>query len=106
MVKKKASKRYWSKEVTEKSNAMDLEKNIFTRKTPRQMALSLKRSAESSERRKASPFRSAMSMLNFYQNRAGKNLSEEKKEALQKAKEELRKLYGKEKPKKRPSKDF
>jgi hypothetical protein len=96
MVKKKTPPRRWSKQVMEKSDALDLEKNVFT-KTPRQIALSLKRSAESSGRRKSSPFRSAMSMINFYQNRAGKNLSEERKEALQKAKEELRKLYGKEK---------
>ncbi len=96
--KKKAAasnKPYWSKQVTEKSNALDLEKGVFTR-SPYEIALSLKRSAEKSNRRKASPFRSAMSMLNFYQNRAGKNLSTSKKETLQKAKEELRKLFGRE----------
>lgn len=95
MLKKKKtvpSKRYWSKRVTERSNAMDLEQNVF-RKSPRQMALSIKRSAERSTRLKSTPFRSAMSMLNFYQNRAGKNLSKERRDAIQKAKIELRKLY-------------
>ncbi|HSW87133.1 MAG TPA: DUF3175 domain-containing protein [Rhabdochlamydiaceae bacterium] len=94
MVKKKKTK-LWSKQVTEKSNALDLEKGIFT-KSPRQIALSLKRSAEQSTRRKSPPFRSAMSMLIFYQNRAGKNLSPSKKKDLQKAKIELRKLFGRE----------
>lgn len=89
------TRNYWSKEVTEKSNALDLEAGVFT-KSPKQMALSLKRSADRSTRRKASsPFRSAMSMLTFYQNRAGRNLSDSRKKAIQKAKEELRSLYGK-----------
>jgi hypothetical protein len=91
----KARKKYWSKEVTEKSNALDLEAGVFTL-SPRAMALSLKRSAELSQRRKSSPFRSAMSMLVFYQNRAGRNLSPERKAVLEKAKNELRKLYGRE----------
>jgi hypothetical protein len=82
----------WSKQVTEKSNALDLEAGVF-KLGPKKMALSLKQSAENSQRRKASPFRSAMSMLTFYQNRAGKNLSTSQKEVLQKAKNELRKLY-------------
>lgn len=86
-------KKYWSKKVTEESNALDLESGVFTL-PPREMALSLKRSAERSTRRKSSPFRSAMSMLTFYQNRAGKNLSPSRKRVIQKAKEELRKLYG------------
>ncbi|QLH37491.1 MAG: DUF3175 domain-containing protein [Parachlamydiaceae bacterium] len=90
-----AEKKRWSKKVTENSNALDLEKNVFT-KTPKQIAASLKRSAEHSTRRKSSPFRSAMSMLTFYQNRAGKNLSPTRKEAIQKAKVELRKLFGRE----------
>ncbi len=94
MIKKKKTK-LWSKQVTEKSNALDLEKGVFT-KSPRQIALSLKRSAEQSTRRKSPPFRSAMSMLIFYQNRAGKNLSPSKKKDLQKAKIELRKLFGRE----------
>jgi hypothetical protein len=85
----------WSKRVTEESNALDLEKGVFTR-TPRQIALSLKRSAERSDRRKSSPFRSAMSMLTFYQNRAGTNLSKSQIKTLDAAKDELRKLYGRE----------
>lgn len=89
--------RYWSKDVTEKSNALDLEQGVFTR-SPRQIALSLKRSAERSSRRKSSPFRSAMSMLTFYQNRAGKNLGPVSKLNIQKAKEELRKLFGRKYP--------
>ena len=92
-------KRYWSKEVIQKSNALDLESGVFTL-SPRKMALSLKRSAESSTRRKTSPFRSAMSMLTFYQNRAGKKLSPSKIKDLNAAKEELRKLFHKI-PKKR-----
>jgi hypothetical protein len=95
-IKKPAAKRKtasrWSNRVMETSNALDLEEGVFTR-TPRQIALSLKRSAESSTRRKTTPFRSAMSMLNFYQNRAGRNLSAAKKAELQQAKVELRKLY-------------
>jgi len=85
----------WSQKVTEKSNAMDLEEGVFTL-SPKEIAKSLKRSAETSKRRKTSPFQSAMSMLNFYINRAGKNLSPTKKRRLEKAKDELRKLYGKE----------
>lgn len=99
MVEKKkkaqASPKKWSKKVTETSNALYLEEGVFN-KLPRQMALSLKRSAEQSERRKSSPFRSAMSMLTFYQNRAGKNLSASKKKAIEQAKVELRKLFDKE----------
>ncbi len=85
----------WSQAVTETSNALDLEDKVFTL-APRQMALSLKRSAERSTRRKSSPFRSAMSMLTFYQNRAGSNLSAERRQAITQAKDELRKLYGRE----------
>ncbi len=87
-----ATKR-WSRHVTEKSNALDLEKGVFKKENPREIARSLKRSAEHSKRRKSEPFRSAMSMLNFYINRAGKNLSKTQKETLEKAKEELRELY-------------
>lgn len=90
--KKKPEIKKWSKQVTEKSNALDLEDGVF-KLSPKKMALSLKESAENSQRRKASPFRSAMSMLTFYQNRAGKNLSTSQKEVLQQAKNELRKLY-------------
>jgi hypothetical protein len=84
----------WSDKVTRQSNALDLEAGVFTWKDPRQIALSLKRSAETSQRRKSPPFRSAMSMLVFYINRAGKNLEPEQKAVLEAAKIELRKLYG------------
>ena len=89
-----ASKR-WSHDVTVKSDALDLEANVFTKDSPRAIAKSLKRSAEHSTRRKSDPYRSAMSMLTFYINRAGKNLPKERKERLEKAKDELRSLYGK-----------
>ncbi len=85
--------RKWSKKVTENSNALDLEKGVFSFKEPRKIALSLKRSAEQSKRRKGTPFQSAMSMLNFYINRAGKNLPDERKKTLEQAKIELRKLF-------------
>ena len=85
----------WSQRVTEESNALDLEKDVFSKSDPRSIALSLKRSAEQSQRRKSDPYRSAMSMLTFYINRAGRNLSKERKERLEKAKDELRDLYGK-----------
>src|SRR5919109_1262975 len=84
----------WSQRVTEKSNALDLEEGVFAKENPRDIARSLKRSAERSRRRKADPFRSAMSMLSFYINRAGKQLSQTKLKRLQSAKEELRELYG------------
>ncbi len=87
------SKRKWSRAVTERSNALDLEPDVF-KGTPSQIARSLKRSAERSTRRKAEPFRSAMSMLTFYENRAGSNLSPTRRRALERAKDELRKLYG------------
>lgn len=86
---------HWSAKVSRESDALDLEAGVFTWKDPKKIALSLKRSADCSTRRKAEPFRSAMSMLVFYINRAGTNLSEEQKHILQQAKEELRKLYGK-----------
>jgi hypothetical protein len=88
-------KKYWSAEVTKKSIALDLEEGVFTWQDPKQIAVSLKRSAENSLRRKAGPFQSAMSMLNFYINRAGKNLPAERKKVLNQAKVELRKLFGK-----------
>ena len=75
------------------SNALDLESGVFTKRTPRQIALSLKRSAEASGRRKTAPFRSAMSMLNFHINRAGKNLSAERRRVLNEAKRELRLVF-------------
>lgn len=91
--KKPAGKtRRWSKRVTETSDAMTLEPAVF-KKPPRALAQSVKRSAERSHRRKAEPFRSAMSMLTFYVNRAGKNLSAKDRARLEAAKEELRKLF-------------
>lgn len=87
--------RRWSAEVTQRSNALDLERSVF-RKSPRGIALSLKRSADSSRRRKAAPYQSAMSMLNFYINRAGRGLSATRRAQLERAKQELSKLYGRE----------
>lgn len=86
--------RKWSAKVTKESDALDLEKDVFKSKDPEKIAKSLKNSADKSHKRKASPFQSAMSMLNFYENRAGKNLSEDQKEPLEEAKNKLRKLYG------------
>ena len=86
----------WSQSVTEKSDALDLEANVFTKGSPRSIALSLKRSAERSERRKSDPYRSAMSMLTFYINRAGKNLPATRKKVLKAAKGELRAAFGKD----------
>jgi hypothetical protein len=88
------AKKKWSADVTEHSDALDLENNIFESKDPRKIAESLKRSAEKSTRRKSAPYRSAMSMLTFYINRAGKNLEGPQKEVLEKAKDELRKTFG------------
>jgi len=85
----------WSKNVTELSRALDLEKGVFTLMSPKSIAKSLARSAEKSKRKKTSAFQSAMSMLNFYINRAGPNLSSSRKAILEKTKEELRKIYGK-----------
>jgi len=88
------AKKYWSGKVTQKSDSLDLEEGLFTWGNPRRIAASLKESAEISTRRKGTPFQSAMSMLNFYINRAGKNLPDKQKEVLGQAKEELRKLFG------------
>ncbi|OGD04747.1 hypothetical protein A3H89_04250 [Candidatus Amesbacteria bacterium RIFCSPLOWO2_02_FULL_48_11] len=85
----------WSGEVTESSFALDLEEGVFTWDDPKRIAASLKQSAEKSLRRKAEPFQSAMSMLNFYINRAGKNLKPGRKKILNQAKIELRKLFDK-----------
>jgi uncharacterized protein DUF3175 len=90
-----AKRKRWSRRVTETSNALDLDKGVFSRDDPRSIARSLKRSAERSRRRKSDPFRSAMSMLTFYINRAGNKLSKERRARLEAAKEELRALYGK-----------
>ena len=97
MVKKdeSSSDRRWSGKVTKESDALDLEKGVFTWSDPRKIALSLKKSADNSTRRKATPFRSAMSMLVFYINRAGRNLDKDRLGILEQAKEELRTLYGK-----------
>ena len=85
----------WSNVVTKKSNALDLDRDVFTWRDPRKIACSLKRSAERSSRRKAAPYASAMSMLNFYINRAGKNLNSRQKQILQRSKVELRKIFHK-----------
>lgn len=84
----------WSQRVREESNALDLEAGVFTFDDPRRIAESLKRSAEASDRRKTDPFRSAMSMLNFYINRAGRQLPAERRACLDQAKDELRELFG------------
>ena len=86
--------RNWSQDVTEHSDALDLEGGVFTWKDPRRIAESLMDSARQSSRRKASsPYRSAMSMLTFYMNRAGSGLDEEQREILERAKDELRRLH-------------
>jgi len=86
------TRRRWSKGVTEHSNALDLDRGVFAQKSPRAIALSLRRSAQRSTRRKSDPYRSAMSMLTFYINRAGKNLSRSRRATLESAKKELREL--------------
>ena len=83
----------WSGKVTRNSNALDLESGVFKKRTAHDIALSLKRSAERSRRRKSAPLRSAMSMLTFYINRAGKDLSATRKRTLEAAKDELRRLF-------------
>src|SRR5438445_10168127 len=88
-------KKRWSRDVKEKSDALDLEPKVFTRENPRSIAESVKRSAEHSKRRKSDPYRSAMSMLTFYINRAGKNLPKQRREKLEAAKDELRAMFGK-----------
>lgn len=87
-------KRYWSAEVTRRSNALDLEPGVFKHDDPVAVARSLKRSADASKRRKSDPYRSAMSMLTFYLNRAGRNVGARQRRVLERAKDELRKLYG------------
>jgi hypothetical protein len=86
----------WSQRVTETSNALDLEHGVFSKNSARAIALSLKRSAEHSRRRKSDPYRSAMSMLTFYINRSGKKLPKTRRARLEAAKRELRALYGKD----------
>ena len=85
--------RRWSARVTRESDALDLDRGVFTKRDPKQIAASLKRSAERSRRRKADPYRSALSMLTFYINRAGKNLPDSRRKTLERAKGELRKQF-------------
>jgi len=96
VTKKSAPKKKWSGNVTEHSNALDLEQGVFKNKNSKKIAQSLKRSAEHSKRKKSGSYQSAMSMLNFYINRAGKNMTKKEKEPLEKAKRELRKLFHKD----------
>jgi len=91
--RQRARKR-WSQDVTRRSNALDLEAGVFTKRDPASIARSLKRSADRSRRRKSDPYRSAMSMLTFYVNRAGSQLSTAQRARVTKAKDELRRLYG------------
>jgi len=91
---KKTSKR-WSGRVTRESDALDLEQGVFKKSDPKAIARSLKRSAERSHRRKAEPYRSALSMLTFYINRAGRNLPARRKRVLNEAKAALKSLFGK-----------
>lgn len=90
--------RKWSADVTEKSDALSLEEGVFEMDDPEKIAASLKRSAQRSRRLKSEPFRSAMSMLIFYVNRAGKNLSAPRKKVLEQAKSALRKEFGRDQP--------
>jgi hypothetical protein len=91
---KRKSTRRWSQRVTEGSDALDLQQGVFTKRSPKEIAASLKRSAERSKRRKADPFRSALSMLTFYINRAGRKLPAQRKQTLMQAKQELRRQFG------------
>lgn len=86
-------KKNWSARITKESRALELDEGVFTLKDPKKIALSLKRSALESKMRKTTPFQSAMSMLNFYINRSGKNLPASQKKVLERAKEELRKAF-------------
>jgi Protein of unknown function (DUF3175) len=93
---RRGSGRRWSARVTRESDALDLDRGVFTGRDPKHIALSLKRSAERSHRRKSDPYRSALSMLTFYINRAGKNLPAARRKMLQQAKTELRKQFGRD----------
>jgi hypothetical protein len=95
-VARRGGGRRWSQAVTEHSDALTLDKGVFTKRDPKAIAASLKRSAQRSRRRKADPFRSALSMLTFYINRAGRNLPATRKRTLMRAKDELRKQFGRE----------
>jgi hypothetical protein len=92
--KKSSKARRWSGKVTKRSDALDLESDVFKGKDPHRIASSLKRSAERSKRRKGTAYQSAMSMLSFYVNRAGKNLPKRQKQILERAKAELREAFG------------
>jgi hypothetical protein len=92
----RSKSRRCSENVTKHSDALDLERDVFKSKDPQKIAVSLKRSAERSTRRKGTPYQSAMSMLNFYVNRAGKNLPKTRKRTLERAKDELCELFGRE----------
>jgi hypothetical protein len=92
----KAASKRWSARVTKTSNALDLDRGVFTWKDPKRIARSLRRSAQQSKRRKADPYRSALSMLTFYINRAGKNLPATRRKILKQAKDELRRQFGKD----------
>jgi Protein of unknown function (DUF3175) len=92
----KASAKRWSQRVTRESDALDLQRGVFTLRDPKQIAASLKRSAERSSRRKAGAYRSALSMLTFYINRAGKTLPKTQRDRLQRAKAELKRQFGRE----------
>jgi len=92
--KRSSKTKRWSARVTKHSNALDLKPDVFKSKDPHKIALSLKRSAEHSKRRKAKPYQPAMSMLNFYINRAGKNLPQKRKRVLERAKDALREAFG------------
>ena len=94
--KTKRGGRRWSARVTRESDALDLQHGVFAKRDPKAIARSLKRSAEHSQRRKANPYRSALSMLTFYINRAGKNLPASRKKVLQRAKDELRHAFGRD----------
>lgn len=92
----KATKKKWSQDVSEHNDAMDLKEGVFKSSDPKKIAHSIKQSAEESHRRKSSPFRAAMSMLSFYINRAGDQLTKKQKDTLEKANDELRKDFGRE----------
>ena len=96
VAKRKASPKRWSQKVTQQSDALDLKRGVFTLRDPKRIAASLKRSAEHSSRRKAGAYRSALSMLTFYVNRAGKTLPKTQRERLERAKLELKRQFGRE----------
>jgi hypothetical protein len=94
--KRKTSPKRWSQKVTQESDALDLKRGVFTLRDPKRIAASLKRSAERSSRRKTGAYRSALSMLTFYVNRAGKTLPKTQRDRLERAKVELKRQFGRE----------